>query len=245
MPRAPKPTRSTTSPRRSAAPTSEPPECTRSRILEAAGNVFAESGFREATVRNICLRAKVNIAAINYHFRSKDALHEAAMLEAHRYASERYPVRGDLKPSATPKDRLTAFVRAFVLKVMDQDRPSWHGRLMAREMIDPTPALAIVIEREIRPNFEYLISILADLAPNLSPMQRRMAAASVVGQCLHYFWCKEVVSKIGGQLPAAADWADTLTNHIVAFTLGGLPRVASIPLAATNPAKKGRSPTKS
>jgi len=204
-----------------------PTDSTRERILDAAGTVFAERGFRDATVREICSRARVNIAAVNYHFRSKGSLHEAAMLEAHRYSSARYPVTDGLPASPTPSDRLTAFVRAFVLKVMDRKRPSWHGRLMAREMIDPSPALSILVEREIRPNFEYLISILKDLAPTLSPAQQRMAAASVVGQCLHYFWCKEVVARLGEGFPAAGDSVETLTRHIVALTLGGLKKVAA------------------
>jgi len=47
-----------------------------------------------------------------------------------------------------------------------------------------------------------------------------------VGQCLHYFWCKEVVLRLGEVPPADDDWAETLSNHIVNFTLGGLPAIA-------------------
>jgi len=204
----------------------EPIESTHARILDAAGSVFAEKGFRESTVRAICERAGVNIAAINYHFRTKEALHEACMVEAHRFANERYPIRAGVTVRSTPEQRLTAIVRSFVLKVMDADRPSWHGRLMAREMIEPTGALDIVVEKNIRPSFDYLIDVLAELAPELSPSQRRMAAASVVGQCMHYFWCKEVACRLGDNFDDAKDWTETLTRHIVRFTLGGLPAIA-------------------
>ena len=47
---------------------------TRQRVLEAAGEVFAERGFRAATVREICQRAKANLAAVNYHFGDKERL---------------------------------------------------------------------------------------------------------------------------------------------------------------------------
>ena len=41
----------------------------RERLLEAAGEIFAEHGFRNTTVREICKRADINLAAVNYYFR--------------------------------------------------------------------------------------------------------------------------------------------------------------------------------
>src|SRR6202012_5005215 len=55
----------------------------RARLLEAAGEVFARKGFECATSREICLRAGVNLAAVNYHFGGVEALYIAALREAH------------------------------------------------------------------------------------------------------------------------------------------------------------------
>ena len=53
------------------------PGATRLQLIEAAGEVFAEMGFQNATVREICRRAGANVAAVNYHFQSKEALLDA------------------------------------------------------------------------------------------------------------------------------------------------------------------------
>ncbi|MEE2790104.1 MAG: TetR family transcriptional regulator [Acidobacteriota bacterium] len=47
---------------------------TKDRILDAAENLFADSGFPATSMRDITKAAKVNLAAINYHFGSKEAL---------------------------------------------------------------------------------------------------------------------------------------------------------------------------
>ena len=57
---------------------------TKTRLLEAAGEEFAEKGFEGATIRSIIERAKANIAAVNYHFGDKERLYIQAVIEAHR-----------------------------------------------------------------------------------------------------------------------------------------------------------------
>src|SRR5881394_1001582 len=52
---------------------------TRERILDAAERLFAEHGFDGTSIRGIVEHADVNLAAIHYHFRSKEALLEAVL----------------------------------------------------------------------------------------------------------------------------------------------------------------------
>src|SRR5215831_9994316 len=133
---------------------------TRERLLEAAGEVFAEQGFRDTTIREICDRAKANIAAVHYHFGDKEELYAAVFSYARTCAVAGF----DQITSAAPaEERLRAFVRAVLRRFFDQGRPAWLGRLVAREMIDPTKALDNLVNEQIRPNSERLRGLVREL----------------------------------------------------------------------------------
>src|SRR5437868_9603164 len=72
--------------RKAAAPRSARADgdVTRAHLLNTAGQVFAELGYIGTASKEICRRAGANIAAVNYHFGSKDGLYEAVLVEAHR-----------------------------------------------------------------------------------------------------------------------------------------------------------------
>src|SRR6267142_6975907 len=114
---------------------------TRRQLLEAAGEVFAEVGFRDATVREICRRAGANIAAVNYHFGDKEKLYTEVVRYSQQKALEKHPPLLDVSPNASPEKRLRAFVESLLRRIFDTGPIAWHGKLMSREMIEPTPAL--------------------------------------------------------------------------------------------------------
>lgn len=56
-----------------------PAEYTRNLIIKAAVSLFAEKGFERSSVRDIVTKARVNQAAINYHFKGKDGLYSEVL----------------------------------------------------------------------------------------------------------------------------------------------------------------------
>jgi TetR/AcrR family transcriptional regulator, regulator of cefoperazone and chloramphenicol sensitivity len=143
---------------------------TRQRLLEAAGEVFAERGFRAATVRDICQGARANIAAVNYYFGDKERLYTAVLRYAFSCGLQKYPPLLDLDSNASPERRLRAFIRSFMLRCLAEGSPAWLGKLMEREMAEPTHALDILIHEAFRPLFELLMSIVRELlGPRAQP----------------------------------------------------------------------------
>ena len=207
---------------------------TEQRLLEAAGEIFAEYGYRAATVRQICEKAKANVAAINYHFGDKDGLYLAVLRHLNKVRAEKNPTRSGLSPKATAEQKLSAFVAALLHRMLDEDSPDWHMKLMAREMIEPTHALDTMVKESVRPLQQELESIIRDLlGPAAEEQAVRLSALSVGSQCVFYHHCRAIISRLFPEEEYGSQNIDTLVEHITRFSLAAL----------KNPAKerKGKS----
>ena len=199
-------------------------DATRRQLLESAGEVFAEVGFRNATVREICQRAGANVAAINYHFGDKETLYLEVLRYAHVRALEKYPLLLNVPEDAPPEKKLFAFVHSLLLRIFDKGPISWHGRLMSREMIEPTPALDSLIEERIRPMSSVLWKVIGELL-ECPPTDDRVlrCAFSVVSQCVFYNHCRPAVGKIFPHLlPHDPASIEALAKHITLFSLAAM-----------------------
>ena len=108
---------------------------TRQHLLEAAGEVFAELGYRTATVREICERAGANIAAVNYHFGDKEQLYRAVLQETYQSAIKQYPADYGLRPNAMAEERLRAFVHSFLLRIFSNGPSARRSEVSRRESL--------------------------------------------------------------------------------------------------------------
>lgn len=199
----------------------------RERLLEAAGEIFARRGFHKATVREICSKAGANVASVHYYFGDKRQIYEAVLRHAHRYALEKYPPDPAAAAELPPVERLRAFVQAFLLRILDDGRPSWHGRLLAREMMDPTGALDKLVEEEIRPRYEEICDIVQELLGDDGERQvTRLCVRSILGQCLFYRHSQPVLARLEPEQRYRREDITRLADHIVAFSLAALERLA-------------------
>ena len=192
----------------------------RQRLLEAAEQVFAQKGFDGATVRDICDRAGMNVAAINYHFGDKERLYTETVRNAHQCGMAQ--MQGPNWPAdAPPADKLRAFIQTMARTMHEPVRPA-ALQLMMREMSNPSPAGAAVVREFIHPMAMALRAIVADLFPNLPESRRLMFGFSIVGQCLYYRQNRAVSELLFGAEHVAALDADAVADHITRFTLAAL-----------------------
>ncbi len=198
---------------------------TRKRILAAAREVFAEKGYHEATVEDICSQARSNIAAINYYFGSKDELYAQVWRGAFDEANEAYPPEGGLGPEAQAEERLRGAIHSLVGKLADRSRIGHAGKLLVREITNPTDVIEHVKNDSLRPLQDRMCRLMGELlGPEASDEQIHLCGMSIVHQCLGIgirLFGRKIPPHVRFDAPTD-QLVETLTDHIARFSLAGI-----------------------
>ena len=154
------------------------------------------------------------------------AVFAALLTEAFEAGLRRYPPDMGLPEGANAEERLHAFVQSFLLRTLGQGRYAWCGKLMAREMHEPTEALDHLVSTHIRPLSQHIRGIVGELLalPPEHP-QVRLCVMSVVGQCQYIFRSRAVLGKMAPDLQLDEQGIDNLARHITDFSLAALKHI--------------------
>lgn len=208
-------------------PVDADPSHTEARLLEAAGETFAEFGYRTATVRQICKRAGANVAAVNYYFGDKEQLYLAVLRSVPDAHAEKYPSGRGLNGNATAEERLRAYIESLLHRVFDTGRPGWHTKIIAREMVEPTRALDSLLEEVARPLHRELAGIVRQLlGPAANDGDVRYSVLSIMGQCVYYHQARAVIARLYPEYKNDAEDIGRLVDHITEFSLAALREIA-------------------
>src|SRR5262245_26425970 len=170
----------------------------RTKLLEAAGEVFADKGYHAASFQDIGDKAGVHRSLVNYHFRNKEQLYLESVRHAYRTALERVPAPV-WAPGTPPERKLRDFIHTFLRRVVEDHEPNWPCRLIMREMYQPTDVCRHFAEDFAKPNFGQLQQILNELLPaSTPPVRRHLIGFSIIGQILHYRFARPVAMFIVG-----------------------------------------------
>lgn len=201
---------------------------TRSQILEAAGQVFAEKGFDRATGKEIAERAGMNSAAINYHFGGFERLYAEVLTEAHKTVASIEEVASIAQSPIAPAEKLRRLI-AFGVATLAEARRSWAIRVLSREFLAPTPVRLAVEDRELLPKRRLVAQVVAEALGRAEddPLVSRCCFSVMAPITLLFVWEAENAAKAfpgccGTDVPAAA-----LVEHLTEYALGGIRAVSA------------------
>lgn len=212
---------------------------TRQRLLDVACELFAEVGYEQTTLVLISERAKANKAAVNYHFRSKEALYQECWRMVLRRANEVHPPDGGVAADAPAEERLRGRIRAILARMADPANREFL--FFSREMTHPTGLLAEVVRECLEPMHRGFGEVVAEmLGPRATPLHRDLCLRSIMGQCLDLMAMERMraaspnPNQMQGPPPLNAD-LETVIEHITDFSLAGIHEIRRKLEAAPSP----------
>jgi TetR/AcrR family transcriptional regulator, regulator of cefoperazone and chloramphenicol sensitivity len=200
---------------------------TRQRLIDAACHLFAEKGFSNVSIRQICEEARANVAAVNYYFRDKEGLCRELLdhLIEVAWKPEHRKLR-DAMEGKNPEEKLFLYVRKFIGNLLgepEDESSELFSRLLSRAEAEQTPAFEVVIEKGWKPHFRLLCEIVGQLAgrPEYDPAVTA-CAMSAMGQCLIYEGAKKHAKQLAPGIHFTPEIIEGIARHVTQFSLAGI-----------------------
>ena len=200
----------------------------RQRLVEAAGHVFAEQGFEEATGRAICRRARTCSAAVNYYFGGMEGLHAAVVNEAHNRLVTMESFRRVVARGPDPKVQFRALIELFVAASLSLPSVSWVLKVISREAVTPSPAGIGLLKTEGLPGSAIVSRIVGGIM-KLPPGHPAVARAclTVLSPCLLIaIYDRRTMRRLFPALRLGPDHAPDMVEHLYHYGLSGLSAAA-------------------
>lgn len=211
---------------------------TREHLLEVAGQLFASQGFEGTTGKQICQRAGVNPAAINYHFGGLEGLYEAVLHQAR----ERVVGRDDrlfalLDGPGTPEQKLHALITAVVRVILASSRSSWILRLFSREVTNPSSVGGRFLAATAKPRVQRVRALIGDLVglPQDDPRVALACLNLAAPLQLLLIADRDLVRTIHPAIDLSPKGEAALVEHFYRFAMAGLEAVRRSATAGNRP----------
>jgi AcrR family transcriptional regulator len=199
-----------------------PSEFTRERIMKAAVQLFAQRGYDGASIRAIVARARVNQAAINYHFAGKDGLYRAVLGAAFGALTERQLEDAGKLKTLSREDALRQFVRHQLRPLTSRDEMSRFIQIFNWEAVRPTAVFRKFLSEEAAPFMGVATDLVRRFLPEADARTLVLAAIWLIGQCSVFVRNREQLAgpPIGLEIDdKSADW---LAERVSRWAIGGL-----------------------
>ena len=192
------------------------------KLLAAAGDVFIEKGFRDATVAEICARAEANISAVNYHFGSKEALYQEAWRHSFTESLKAYPMDGGVSETATAEERLRGQLASMIQRIADENNKDFFIAQM--ELINPTGLLQEVMKTELIPMRQQTLALVRELlGPEATEQQVHYCEISIISMCVHPMVMQRIAKRTRDkEMPPIIEDISAFADNVVMFALAGI-----------------------
>jgi len=197
-------------------------------LLEAAEQLFANRGFESVSVRDVTQMAKANVAAVNYHFGSRDGLIATVVSRYISPINEERLIRLEalekkFHGKAIPIEEVVdAFVRPLIGSVRKSDLSErLFCRLVGRIFSMQGAVLPPDVEVQMRNLSDRFTRALAKSLPHVSAEELAWRTHFVAGSMIHMLMNEEMLHRMTNGVSGAPTMEQTL-GRFIRFTAAGL-----------------------
>jgi len=192
--------------------------------MKAAERLFAERGYDATSIRAIVAKARVNQAAINYHFDGKDGLYREVLRAAFRALTEQQLEHADEMKAMSREAALAEFIRRQLRPLLGRDEYSRHMRILNWETVRPTAVFRKLLSEEAAPFMGLAVELVRRFQPEAD--QRTLVAAAVwlLGQCSVFLRNREQLADQPLGLVLDESGVEWLAQMVSRWATGGLGR---------------------
>ncbi len=205
------------------------PADTKTRILNAAEKLFAQDGFHNTSMRGITSLAKVNLAAVNYHFGSKDALLQAVIerriIPLNQIRQQKLQAVLEQAQAAGQPPSARQLLRAFIEPTL-AFRSSGPGAedfiaLIGRALSEPDETVRACFIQQVLPIFKRLFAGLRKALPQL-PEQILLTRLQFTMGAMSHMMCASTRPAL--QLPGFPEplQETEMVAELISFVCSGL-----------------------
>ena len=201
---------------------------TKDRILDAAERLFAENGFDSTSIRAITTAAEANLAAVSYHFGSKDGLIHAALarrlgpMNRERLARlEECETEGGEGPLQLERILHAFIAPALTLSGRSSPQRLAFLRLLARLYSETGDTLRVLHERQFRDVNGRFVQAFGKALPGLSDAELWWCLHFVTGTLAHTLMIGSRLQEFTEGLCNTGDM-DAIIDRMVDFAAAGM-----------------------
>jgi AcrR family transcriptional regulator len=197
---------------------------TRETLLDAAEKLFSEHGIQAASLRMITQQAGANLAAVHYHFGSKEGLVRAVFSRRLRpLAEERLRLLDacDLSGGEGIEQVIHAFVAPLIRRMRETpDGAHEFAQLMGRVFSEPSEDVQSMLVQEFKPTADRFVDALRQLLPHLQEKELMWRFHFLAGGMGHTVSCRKMVARFSEGLCDSDP--DEMLRYLVTFMASGL-----------------------
>ena len=195
---------------------------TKSRILDSAEKLFGMNGFDGTSLRDITAAADVNLAAINYHFQSKDSLIDAIVARRIEPVNKK---RFEMLEAAGPHPNVEQILTALMAPVL-QVKVDALAPLIGRILSNPELFVERVFHKHLAPVSQRFVEALSKALPELPPSEILWRLHFSVGVMTHTMLWGRIYPRITNGVCDISD-REALVDRTVRFVAAGFRAPAS------------------